>query len=273
MFPFPEFRERLFLVTGGAQGIGRAVVELLVAAGARVAIADVDGDTAEAAAREIDAPGEHVHAYRLDVRDQQACWEVAKQIEADMGPIAGAVAAAGVARTVRAETMDAEAWRFVLDTNASGVFFTFQACARLMLPRRGGALVAIGSATGFGGQAGRANYAASKAAVGAIVKSLAIEWGMRGIRVNAVAPNVVDTAMVRNGVPEDFVAGVVEERTPLGRIARPEEIARPIAFLLSDAASYVTGTVVSVDGGLTTGVLTAASGRDFATKARIDPGF
>lgn len=266
-----DFNGQLVLVTGGAQGIGYAVADLLSASNAIPVIADLNAEAAETAARRLTERGHKAVALQLDVCDPDSCRSVVEAIEAEHGPLAGVVAAAGIARTARAETMDPALWRAVMDTNASGVFFTFQAAARAMLPRREGAMVAVGSATGFGGQAGRANYAASKAAVGGIVKSLAIEWGTRGIRVNAIAPNVVDTPMVRNGVPEAFLESVVIEHTPLGRIGQPEEMAQAIVFLLSDSASYLTGTVIPVDGGLTTGFLTSQSGRDFATKANLGP--
>jgi 3-oxoacyl-[acyl-carrier protein] reductase len=184
--------------------------------------------------------------------------------EAELGPIVAAVPAAGLARSAPAEVMDPAAWQIVLDVNLTGSFHTAAAAAGPMLRRGYGAICAISSITGRGGQPGRANYAASKWGLIGLVKSLAVEWGGRGIRVNAVAPNGVDTPMLAAGVPEAFRTEVMLDRTPMGRFAAAEEIAAVIAFLLSPAASYVNGTVVDVDGGLTAGYLTHRQGSDYA---------
>ncbi|MGO4713788.1 SDR family NAD(P)-dependent oxidoreductase [Bradyrhizobium sp. 2TAF24] len=258
---------RLFLITGGARGIGRATAEAIAAAGGDVALADMDGAAASQTAREItDRFGTRAVGHALDVRDLDATRAVVAAIERDTGPIAGLVPAAGITRTQPAETMDGAAWRDVIDINLSGTFYSCQAAAEVMLPRQRGAIVTLASITSFGGQAGRANYAASKWAVVGLTKTLAIEWGNRGIRVNGVGPNAVDTPMLRGGVPERFVDGVMCDRTPLGRVAQASEIAAVILFLLSDHASYVNGAVIPVDGGLTAGFLTHARGRDYASK-------
>ncbi|MBR1222490.1 SDR family oxidoreductase [Bradyrhizobium sp. U87765 SZCCT0131] len=258
---------RLFLITGGARGIGRATAEAIAAAGGDVALADMDGAAASQTAREItDRFGTRAVGHALDVRDLDATKAVVAAIERGTGPIAGLVPAAGITRTQPAETMDGAAWRDVIDINLSGTFYSCQAAAEVMLPRQRGAIVTLASITSFGGQAGRANYAASKWAVVGLTKTLAIEWGNRGIRVNGVGPNAVDTPMLRGGVPERFVDGVMCDRTPLGRVAQASEIAAVILFLLSDHASYVNGAVIPVDGGLTAGFLTHARGRDYASK-------
>jgi len=261
---------KVVLVTGGAQGIGLAVATALARERARIAVVDVNGDGANEVARTLGAGDVAARAYALDVRDAAATRRVVETVEQELGPIAGVVAAAGVARAAPAETMDEETWNLVLDVNLKGTFLTVQAAAAPMLRRRNGAIVMISSITGFGGQAGRANYAASKWGVIGLTKTLAIEWGHRGVRVNAVAPNAVDTEMIRRGVPESFVAGVIEDRTPVGRIAQPDEVADAILFLLSDAARYVNGAVLPVDGGLTAGFLTRAHGTDFAS-TRLAP--
>jgi 3-oxoacyl-[acyl-carrier protein] reductase len=258
---------KVFFITGGAQGIGLAVARAIGGAGGIVALADISEQATQAAVAELAALGMRAAGHTLDVRDAQATQAVVARIEAELGPIAGVVPCAGITRARRAESMEGEAWRDVMDINVSGTFYTCQACAQVMLPRGAGAIVNLASITGFGGQSGRANYAASKWAVVGLTKSLAVEWGNRGIRVNAVGPNAVDTPLLRNGVPEQFVDEVMCDRTPLGRIARAEEIAAVILFLLSDMASYVNGAVIPVDGGLTAGFLTHRHGRDFASKA------
>ena len=170
--------------------------------------------------------------------------------------------------------MDDSTFESVLAVNLTGVFYTCRAVGRALLAGGGGAIVTIASISAKGGQAGRANYAASKWGLAGLTKTLAIEWGHRGVRVNAVAPNGVDTPMIRDGIPEDFLSGVMLDRTPLGRLAQPEEIAAAVAFLLSDEAAYVNGAVLELDGGLTAGFLTHRHGADLARKrgGPNDPG-
>ena len=200
----------------------------------------------------------------LDVRDRAALDAFVGRVEAELGPIHSVVPAAGFARSAPAEVMDPAAWQMVLDVNLSGTFHTCAAAAGPMLRRGRGAIVAISSITGRGGHPGRANYAASKWGLIGLVKTLALEWGGRGVRVNAVAPNGVDTPMLEAGVPANFREQVMLDRTPLGRFATPDEVTAVIAFLLSADAAYITGTVVDVDGGLTAGYLTHRRGADYA---------
>ena len=168
--------------------------------------------------------------------------------------------------------MDEATWDLVVDTNLKGMFLSCQAVGKRLLAGRGGAIVNIGSVNSLGGFAGRANYCSAKFGVDGLTTVLAIEWGRRGIRVNAVAPNGVDTPLVRKGIPPGFLANVLETRTPLGRMGRPEEIAAVVMFLLSDAASYVTGAMVPVDGGLTAGFYTNAQGADMASASLLAAG-
>lgn len=255
-----------FLVTGGAQGIGYAVARAICEQGGTSVLADLNAENTRASADALMALGYKAHGYGLDVRDLAGTQALVKAIETDIGPLAGAVPCAGITRTQPAEKMEESAWRDVIDINVSGTFFTCQAVGQALLARgERGAFVNIASITSFGGQPGRVNYAASKWAVSGITKSLAVEWGNRGIRVNAVGPNAVDTPMLRKGVPEHFVDGVMLDRTPIGRVAQAEEIASVILFLLSDQASYVNGAVIPVDGGLTAGFLTHLQGRDYAS--------
>lgn len=255
---------RVAFITGAASGIGAALCRRLAADGYAIAAADLNAEALETSLAALRAQGTAVLTQALDVRDRAAQDAFVARIEAELGPIAVVVPAAGIARSAPAEVMDPVAWQAVIDINLSGSFHTCAAAAAPMLRRGAGAMVGLASITGRGGQPGRANYAASKWGLIGLIKSLAVEWGARGIRVNAVAPNGVNTPMITAGVPQDFRENVMLDRTPLGRFAEVEEVVEVIAFLLSPAASYVNGTVVDVDGGLTAGYLTHRQGRDYA---------
>ncbi len=266
------FHERSYLVTGGGSGIGEACARALGAAGAIVGVGDLDPAAASRVARAIEAAGGRALALAFDVRDAMATADSVEAIMQASGTINGLVTAAGVSRPRPAEAMDEATWDLVVDTNLKGMFLSCQAVGKRLLAGQGGAIVNIGSVNSLGGFAGRANYCSAKFGVHGLTSVLAIEWGRRGIRVNAVAPNGVDTPLVRKGIPPSFVTGVLENRTPLGRMGRPEEIASVVLFLLSDAASYVTGAVVPVDGGLTAGFYTNAQGGDLASSALLSSG-
>lgn len=257
---------RAYLITGAGQGIGQALALALAEEGANLALADLNGEAAAALAEACTGKGVRAAGFVLDVRDAAAIETVVAAAENIIGPLMGAVPCAGVARAAPATTMPEDLWDLVIDTNLKGTFLTCQAVGRRMSERGTGAIVTIASITGFGGQSGRANYAASKWGVIGLTKTLAVEWGRFGLRVNAVAPNAVDTPMIRAGVPAEFVVGVMEDRTPLGRIAQPAEVADAILYLLSDRASYVNGSILPVDGGLTAGFLTHRSGAEMALK-------
>lgn len=258
---------RVALVTGAASGIGASVCRYLASIGVHIAAADQNAEGLEALRAQLNPDVQFLGAV-IDVRDEAAQQEFVARVEKSLGAITDVVPCAGLARSAPAEDMTAEQWDLVLDINLRGTFLTCKAAANVMLPRRRGSIVCIASITAKGGQPGRANYAASKWGLVGLVKSLASEWGNRGIRVNAVAPNGVDTPMLNVGVPEHFRDDVMLDRTPLGRFARPEEIAQTIGFLLSDAASYVTGSILEVDGGLTSGFLTHRHGADYALHGR-----
>jgi len=267
-----DFTDKTVLVTGGASGIGLATARALAQAGANVGIADLQFDAAETHARSIIADGGAAMAFALDVRDASATDAAVHALEARFGPIHGLVTAAGLSRPAPAESMDEASWDLVVDTNLKGMFLSCQAAGRRMLAHGRGAIVNIGSVNSIGGFAGRSNYCSAKFGVSGLTDVLAIEWGRRGIRVNAVAPNGVDTPLVRNGIPPRFLHDVLENRTPLGRLALPEEVASVVLFLLSDAASYVTGATLPVDGGLCAGFYTNRQGADLASAALLRDG-
>jgi NAD(P)-dependent dehydrogenase (short-subunit alcohol dehydrogenase family) len=260
------FDRRNFLITGAARGIGEAVARRLAADGAGIAAADLDAEGLLALEEALRSAGARVFARPLDTRDGAATDAFVADAVAKLGRLDGAAPCAGIARAAPAETMDDATFESVLGVNLTGVFYTCRAVGRVLLEQGRGAIVTIASITAKGGQPGRANYAASKWGLVGLTKTLAVEWGHRGVRVNAVAPNGVDTPMIRDGIPEDFLADVMLDRTPLGRLARPEEIAAAVAFLLSDEAAYVNGAVLEVDGGLTAGFMTHRHGADLARK-------
>lgn len=272
MNPSFDFSGHVVMVTGGASGIGLATAEALAAAGACVGVADLQSQAARDVVEAISRSGGQAIALPLDVRDAAATEAAVAELEARFGPVGGLVTAAGLSRPAPAESMDEASWDLVVDTNLKGMFLSCQAVGRRMLAHGRGAIVNISSVNALGGFAGRSNYCSAKFGVTGLTDVLAIEWGRRGIRVNAVAPNGVDTPLVRNGIPPSFVTGVLENRTPLGRMAKPAEVASVVLFLLSDAASYVTGATLPVDGGLCAGFYTNRQGADLASAALLKAG-
>lgn len=244
--------DRVILVTGGTSGIGYAVADLALRQGARVAIAGSDADRTR---RAVDAlPG--VRGYPLDVRDPVAVEAVVHDVEDSIGPLDAVVASAGISKPAPSESMSTSQWNDVLDVNLTGTFHTLRSAGRRMRRRGRGSLVAVGSVNTFGGHVDRANYAASKSGLTGLVKSLSIEWGLDGVRVNAVAPGPVDTPMMWRVLSQTDIDRTLVSRVPLGRLSTPYEQAAPILFLISDAASFITGAVLPVDGGVTAGFFT-----------------
>ena len=233
---------RIAVVTGGGRGIGRAIVEALQEAGARVIVGDLDPQP---------APG--VETFRLDVRDRSQVEAAAADILARHGHVDVMVANAGIARGSNAEATPADEWREVMDVNLDGVFWSCQAFGRAMVARGSGSIVALGSMSGLivNKPQPQAAYNASKAAVHALVRSLAAEWAPSGVRVNAVAPGYIGTEMTKAGLANPDWKRTWLEMTPMGRVGEPKEIASAVLFLASDAASFVTGSILSVDGGYT----------------------
>ena len=238
--PFASLEGKRALVTGASKGIGRAIAQELASAGATVVVGYRSGqDEAEQLAAEIG--GEAVQADVSSAED-------AKRLVNEAGDIDVLVNNAGLTRDGLLARMSDDDWRTVIDTNLSSVFYTCRAVTRPMMKKRGGSIVNISSVVGVHGNWGQTNYAASKAGIIGFTKSLARELGSRNIRANVVAPGYVKTQLT-DVLPEEATAAMIGN-TPLGRVAEPQEIAGAVRFLASDDASFITGEVLLVDGGL-----------------------
>jgi 3-oxoacyl-[acyl-carrier protein] reductase len=237
---FCSLEGKVALVTGASRGIGRAIAEELARAGAQVVVGYRSGkDEAEELAAQIGG-----RAVQADVSTP----EDAKRLVAEAGDIDVLVNNAGLTRDGVLARMSDEDWRTVIDTNLSSVFYTCRAVTRPMMKKRSGSIVNISSVVGVHGNWGQTNYAASKAGIIGFTKSIARELGSRGVRANVVAPGYVKTQLT-DVLPEEATAAMVAA-TPLGRVAEAAEIAGAVRFLASDAASFITGEVLLVDGGL-----------------------
>ncbi len=240
MAEFASLEGKLALVTGASRGIGRAIAQELTRAGAGVVIGYRSGkDEAEQLASEIGA-----RAVQADVSSA----DDAKRLVEEAGDVDVLVNNAGLTRDGLLARMSDDDWDTVLQTNLSSVFYTCRAVTRPMMKKRAGSIVNISSVVGVHGNWGQTNYAASKAGIIGFTKSLARELGSRNIRANVVAPGYVKTQLT-DVLPEEATAAMIQN-TPLGRVAEPDEIAGAVRFLASEAAAFVTGEVLLVDGGL-----------------------
>ena len=245
----PELEGRIALVTGGSRGIGATICEELGAGGATVVVNYVRNEAAAAEACErVVAAGGTAHALRGDVAVPEGAKALVDGVESEIGPIGILVNNAGITRDNLIMKLGDADWRDVIDTNLSGAFYTCRAVSRPMLKRRVGAIVNISSIVGVHGNAGQSNYAASKAGLIGLTKALAKEFGGRGVRVNAIAPGYITTELT-DELPEQARTAILAG-TPLGRLGEPGDVARAVRFLVSDAAGFITGDVLAVDGGL-----------------------
>ena len=233
------------LVTGGSRGIGRAVAWKLASLGADIAVIYAGNqEAAEAVCRDIQAQyGVRVLAYQCNVADFTEVKQTVNRVKADFGTVHILVNNAGITRDGLAATMWEQDFDDVLAVNLKGAFNMIRHCSGLFLRNRGGAIVNVSSVTGLMGNAGQANYAASKAGIIGLTKSVARELAPRGVTCNAVAPGFIDTDMTRELHDSPLAAAI-----PLGRMGTPEEVAEAVAYLAT--ASYVTGEVLRVDGGI-----------------------
>jgi 3-oxoacyl-[acyl-carrier protein] reductase len=240
---------RVVVVTGGTRGIGRATADLLAQAGAAVVVTGRDDVRVKAVAAELsEANGVPVTGFAFDVSDFDAVGPAFKAIAAQHGRIDGLVANAGILDDALIGMIKPDLVQRLLATNVAGTIATVQAAARVMMRKGSGSIVVLASIVGEHGNVGQTAYAASKAAVATVARSAAKELGPRGIRVNAVAPGMIDTDMIAH-LPEKMITERVAN-TALRRLGDPADVARVIRFLISDEAAFVTGQVLGVDGGL-----------------------
>lgn len=241
--------EKIALVTGASRGIGKAIALALAEAGAMVVI-NYNGskERAEEVKTQIEGMGGKAITYQCDVSDFAAVESMMKDIIKEYGQIDILVNNAGITRDNLIMKMKEEDFDAVIDTNLKGAFNTIKCISRQMLKQRSGKIVNIASVSGVVGNAGQANYSAAKAGMIGLTKAVAKELSSRGINVNAVAPGFIETDMT--AALSDDVKKVAEQSIPFGRMGKPEEIADAVVFLASDKASYITGQVLCVDGGM-----------------------
>lgn len=243
------FEGRVGLVTGGTRGIGAAITKMLAENGAAVAAGYSRGkESAEKFQAEMKSKGAKVSIHQGRVDDADDCARVVKEVMDEFGRIDYLINNAGITIDKTMRKMTVEDWRQVLNVNLSGAFNMTKPLLEHMIERGSGRIVNISSVIGETGNIGQANYAASKSGLFGFTKSLALEMAQRGITVNCVAPGFIATEMV-SAIPEAALAKVIE-KIPQRRLGRPEEVARVVRFLLEDDASYITGAVFNVNGGL-----------------------
>lgn len=242
--------ERVAIVTGGGTGIGRAIALELAEFGADVVVASRDPQHLEPTAAEIRALGRRALAIQTDIRNPAQIEALAEQTVAELGKIDIHINNAGGQYPGPAEDLSIEGWRSVIDLNLNGTFYCSQVMARQMMQTHGGAIVNIVANFGLRAAPGLAHSAAARAAVINLTRTLALEWAKHSIRVNAVAPGVVMTegALSEMLISPDAIE-TIERAIPLKRLGTPEDIAHVVTFLVSDAAAYITGETIAVDGG------------------------
>ena len=243
-----ELNGRIALITGGARGIGRTISEELAEQGAHVILGDVNLEGAETTASEIKNKGNKASAIRIDVSNALDVQNVFDSILKEYKPVDIVVNNAGITRDGLLVRMKEVDWDLVLNINLKGSFLCSQQAAKQMMKQKSGAIVNIASIVGVMGNFGQANYSASKAGLIGFTKTLAKEVAPRGIRANAIAPGFIDTEMTR--VLEENVRDKLIEQIPLARLGQPRDVSNCVSFLVSEKASYITGQVININGGM-----------------------
>ena len=244
-----NFQDQVVIVTGASRGIGRELASSFAKAGASVACVATSEAGAQASADAIGEEGGRAKGYACDVSEASQVEALFAKVVEELGTPAVLVNNAGVTRDTLILRMKDEDWDKVLDVNLKGAFLTIRSASKLMMKARYGRIINVSSVVGLGGAAGQANYAASKAGLIGLTKSVAKEFGSRGITCNAVAPGFIETDMTED-LPAEF-REYVEKNAPAGRLGKPADIAPAVLFLASSEAAYITGQTLVVDGGLT----------------------
>jgi 3-oxoacyl-[acyl-carrier protein] reductase len=244
-----NLKNKVAIVTGASRGIGLVIAKTLAERGANVVCASTKQERCDEVARNLkETYGVDCIGIQVDVSNFESAQALVKKTIEHFGTVHICVNNAGITRDNLLLRMKLEEWNAVIDTNLSSVFNVTKAVVRPMLKNRGGRIINVSSVVGIIGNAGQANYAAAKAGLLGFTKSIAKEFGGKGITCNAVAPGFIDTDMVES-LPKEYIDNIIEE-VPLKRLGKPEEIANLIAFLASDLSSYITGEVIAVDGGI-----------------------
>lgn len=243
-----RLNNKVVIVTGGAQGLGKAAVLKFAQEGASVVIWDVNNEKGNALVQELESKGTKAIFQNVNVTSLQSTEQAAKEAFEKFGHLDVLINNAGITRDATLAKMTAEQWQQVIDVNLTGVFNCTKAVSPYMIEQKSGKIINTSSVVGLYGNFGQTNYVAAKSGLIGMTKVWARELGRKGINVNAVAPGFIETEMIET-VPEKVIAGI-KEKTPLGRLGKPEDIANAYVFLSSDEAAYINGITLSVDGGL-----------------------
>ncbi len=243
-----RLKEKVAVITGGSQGIGRATVEKFTAEGASVAIWDIDETKGMEFEKELTAAGKNVKFFKVNVANTEDVAKAAEDTLAHFNTVDILINNAGITRDATLKKMTNEQWDQVISVNLTGVFNCVKVLSPVMATKGYGRIINASSVVGLYGNFGQTNYVATKAGVIGMTKVWARELGRKGVTVNAIAPGFIGTEMVR-AMPEKIIT-MMEEKTPVGRLGEPEDIANAYAFLASDEASFINGATLSVDGGI-----------------------
>ena len=241
--------DKVSIITGGGQGIGRATALKFAAEGAKVAVCDINQTAVDETVREIVAMGHEAAGFNVDVTDKDSIARMVASVMAKWGRIDTLVNNAGIVQDAQFKKMTDEQFERVIDVNLKGVYNCTKAVVDIMLEQNSGVILNASSIVGIYGNFGQTNYAATKFGVIGMVKTWARELGRKGIRANAICPGFIETPILST-IP-DKVIKMMEEKVPMGRLGKPEEIANTYAWLASDEASYINGAVIEVSGGCT----------------------